>query len=148
MKLEQIKDPKLVRRIQQAMSNVDRLRRDMRPVCNPTAEIPIKAKKRIRQSSKPLMNKLETEFWQQWTGKHTDHLFIQEIRFRLGNGIWYKPDFVCLQSSPILAYEIKGPHAFRGGFENLKIAASKYPNICWVLAWKEGFQWQYQKVLP
>lgn len=109
--------------------------------------------KRIRQSHKPLMNKLESVFYdylrRQWPGAR---IYIQALRFKLGNGIWYCPDFVTQLPWPLLvkqvAYEVKGPHAFRGGFENLKVAAGLYPDTAWVLVWKEGGAWKVQEVLP
>lgn len=119
-------------------------------VARAKAELPMiqepKPRKRIRQSSKPELNKLEKEF-QCYVEEHTDLCLIsQSFRFKLGNGIWYKPDFVCFE--PMVCYEIKGPHSFRGGFENLKVAASKYPQFTWKLMWKEGNQWEEQIVLP
>ena len=50
--------------------------------------------------------------------------------------------------SDFLSVEVKGPHAFRRGFENLKMAAHKYPWIKWVLVWKENGEWREQTVLP
>lgn len=116
--------------------------------------------KRIRQDSKPLMNKLETEFYNTMKAAHPGAMIrIQALRFRLGNGIWYKPDFVVQEARYIdgnaplkeikqTAYEVKGPHAFRGGFENLKVAASVWTDVRWVLVWKEQGQWKEQVVLP
>jgi hypothetical protein len=66
----------------------------------------------------------------------------------LGNGIWYKPDFTGFVDGSYTAWEVKGPHAFRGGFENLKVAANQYKEINWHLVWKEGGQWKDQGVLP
>lgn len=137
MKLDQIKDPQLVRRIQQALESADGLKKDI------AREIP-RPGKRIRQSTKPLMNKLEREFYNQLPGK--DHIMVQAVRFRLANGLWYKPDFVLWAAQ--IAYEVKGPHAFRGGFENLKMAAATYPGIVWILVWKENGEWRNQRVLP
>lgn len=107
------------------------------------ADIP----KRIRQSSRPLLNKLE----QEWYDRHRDvfgFISIQAIRFKLGNGIWYKPDFVVWGEAGIYGYEIKGPHGFRGGFENLKVAAFLYRKIEWWLTWKENGEWKEQQILP
>lgn len=110
-----------------------------KPACPP---------KRIRQSSKPLMNKLESQWCEVLRrGCAPGELLIQALRFRLGNGIWYKPDFVII-SCAITAYEVKGPHSFRGGFENLKVAASLYPEVRWILVWKQDGKWQEQEVLP
>ena len=104
--------------------------------------------KRIRQSSKPLMNGLEQSFWNEVLNSVRPGAKAQAIRFRLANGIAYKPDFVDLSTQPLMAWECKGPHAFRGGLENLKMAANLYPEIYWVLVWKKDGQWQQQRVLP
>lgn len=109
--------------------------------------------KRIRQSDKPLMNKLESEYFAFLKAIYPfAHIRAQAKRFRLGNGIWYKPDFTSVlhygDSMKETAWEVKGPHAFRGGFENLKVAASLYPEIKWILVWKQNGKWQEQEVLP
>lgn len=114
---------------------------------------PIVKHKRIHQNSKPLLNKLEQEFFDTHLDKTVNTLVIKQgIRFRLANGLWYKPDFVCIALGdplvPIRGYEVKGPHAFRGGFENLKMAAALYFVIKWHLVWKENGQWHSQTVLP
>lgn len=112
-----------------------------------------KPPKRIRQSTKPLMNRLELE-WYDNLKVRFQILVSQSLRFKLGNGIWYKPDFVAWpsgfesQDTRMRAFEVKGPYSFRGGFENLKVAAHQYPQIKWTLVWKEGGQWKEQVVLP
>lgn len=105
--------------------------------------------KRIRQSSKPLMNKLEQEWFNLCLNSYPEGTkFVpQGIRFKLGNGIWYKPDLVVF-GEKVYAYECKGPFAHRGGFENLKVAAHQYPWIRWSLIWKEGYLWKEQIILP
>jgi len=113
----------------------------------------VKPPKRIRQSTKPLMNKLEQEWFEVLKLRFTV-IMPQSLRFMLGNGVWYKPDFVCWPAGfdsadpRMRAFECKGPFAHRGGFENLKIAATKYPAIRWTLAWKENGEWKEQLVLP
>lgn len=109
--------------------------------------------KRIRQNTNPLMNKLEQE-WFEVIKCRFRIIVPQGLRFMLGNGAWYKPDFICwptgLESEDIRmrAFEVKGPHVFRGGFENLKVAATKYPQIKWTLVWKQDGKWQEQTVFP
>jgi len=106
--------------------------------------------KRIRQSSKPEMNKLETRFLDHLKALYPSmSLYTQSIRFKLGNGIHYKPDVFTpvFEDSPA-CWEVKGEHAFRGGFENLKVAASKYPDFKWFLVWEQCGHWQEQLVLP
>jgi hypothetical protein len=105
--------------------------------------------KRIRQESKPLMNKLELEAWEVLSEMRNNSFIPQAIRFRLGNGIWYKPDFFSFFfSTGPHAVEVKGPHAFRGGFENLKVAAHEYPMVTWWLMWKEDGEWKRQEIKP
>lgn len=114
-----------------------------------TLNPPEPAPKRIRQSSKPLLNKLETEFLavleKDWP---PSCIRPQAKRFKLGNGIWYKPDFTIVTGGKERAYEVKGPHAFRGGFENLKVFAHQWPEVRVILAWKENGEWKSQEVLP
>ena len=108
----------------------------------------VSSKPRIRQSSKPLMNKLETECLSHLksTDSYPDCWISQAIRFRLGNGIWYKPDLMNHAMSVVV--EVKGPHAFRGGLENLKVAAGLYPWLEFWLMWKANGEWQQQLVKP
>ena len=110
--------------------------------CNPA--------KRLRQDTKPLLNKLEAEFQRYEEARIGEKLLPQALRFRLGNGIWYKPDFLRVRgiSGRLMLYEVKGPHSFRGGFENLKVAAGLYRDMDWRLVWKQSGQWQTQDVLP
>ena len=152
-RLDQIDNPVLRARIQRAIDAANEVRGQLKVVCPSPSEATIKmAKKRVRQSSKPLMNKLEAEFFNHMKCQYLEigygsEILAQALRFRLGNGIWYKPDFVQIRpSGRWTIYEVKGPHAFRGGLENLKIAASQYPLIQWVLAWKEGGEWVTQEI--
>lgn len=106
---------------------------------------------RIRQSSKPLMNQLESEWFALLKSSGwMNNLRPQAKRYKLGNGIWYKPDVTGNDSRDgrETAYEVKGPHAFRGGFENLKVAAGIWPEVRWILVWKVGEEWRQQDVLP
>lgn len=112
-------------------------------------------KKRIRQSSKPRLNKLETEWLEVLKLRFGESIIrSQSIRFELATGLWYKPDHVVFiggldsQDRSIRAFECKGPHAFRGGFENLKMAARAWPFIRFTLVWKENGQWKEQSVYP
>lgn len=117
--------------------------------------------RRLRQSSKPKTNKLENDFYETIKSFRPNFppIRIQAKRYLLGNGIWYKPDFTCSdypkyigESGPSkeTAWEVKGPHAFRGGYENLKVAASTYPEIRFILVWrdKQTGGWTQQEILP
>lgn len=128
-----------------------------RPQGKPLVEVfAAEAGKRIRQDAKPLLNKLEAE-WLSVLEKEFPNYprpRPQAKRYRLGNGIWYKPDFTASSwpaqygTAKETAWEVKGPHAFRGGLENLKVAASLYPEVRWILVWKENGNWKQQEVLP
>lgn len=108
-------------------------------------------KKRVRQSTKPLLNKLETEYFERlkllWPN---DTIRPQAKRYMLANGLWYKPDFtaVLCTGSGETAWEVKGPHSFRGGFENLKMAAFQWREVQFILAWKQDGKWVSQEILP
>ena len=107
-----------------------------------------RSSRRIRQSHKPLMNGLESDYFHSHLTAISAPVSIQDIRFRLANGLWYKSDFVVWWPKGPESIEVKGPHAFRGGFENLKMAAHKYPWIEWTLVWKACDKWMRQTVLP
>lgn len=105
--------------------------------------------KRLRQSSKPLLNKLETAFYAWMKREHPEQtLRPQAKRYELARGIWYKPDFTAMVDGTETAYEVKGPKAFRGGFENLKVAARVWPEVEWWLVWQDGGEWKHQQILP
>lgn len=148
-----ITDPRLIARVQAAMGAADRLAGDLRrdgsgPPSGPTPAIKTPPR-RIRQSQKPLLNKLEQEYYHHGGLVNlTSPVSIQAIRFRLANGLNYKPDFFLWFPNRPAGIEVKGPHAFRGGFENLKMAAHQYPWIQWILVWKQDGVWQRQEVLP
>lgn len=108
-------------------------------------------RKRLRQSDKPVLNILEQEFFDTYLSPPACSLLVypQGIRLELARGHWFKPDFF-VPGTPEqpTAFETKGPHAFRGGFENLKVAARVHPWCKFVLCWKEGCEWKQQIVLP
>lgn len=166
MDLASIKDPKLRQRIEEADARQNGVDRAALTKAAAKAEgVPhmVKGKRgRLRQSAKPLMNKLESEFYETIRAAFPNYppVRIQAKRYRLGNGIWYKPDFTAaawpaeepdpLGHSRETAWEVKGPKSFRGGFENLKVAASLYPEVRWLLVWKdkESGEWKEQHILP
>lgn len=110
---------------------------------------------RIRQSSEAL-NKLEAAWFSLIQNRYPNYPPVrpQSKRYRLGNGIWYKPDFTASiwpdLNGPAreTCWEVKGPHAFRGGFENLKVAAATFPEVRWILVWKQAGEWFQQDVKP
>jgi hypothetical protein len=104
--------------------------------------------KRIRQNTKPLMNKLETEYFEHLQVCRSEYtiLHIQAVTFKLANGVRYTPDFFIV--NPPMAFEVKGKWVDGDSFPKLKMAASVYPEISWRLAWKKDGVWQEQIVLP
>lgn len=110
----------------------------------------VKPLTRIRQSKKPLLNQLEGRYLQHLQQHSGCDIFPQAVRLKLGNGVWYKPDFIVITPvHDVLAIEVKGKHAFKGAFEKLKVAAAIYKWIRFKLVWwdeKEG--WTSQPVLP
>lgn len=97
------------------------------------------------------MNKLESEWFACLQSSHwMENLRTQAKRYELGTGIWYKPDMTGndTRDGRETCYEVKGPHAFRGGFENLKIAARVWPEVKWILVWKDSYEWKQQTILP
>jgi hypothetical protein len=103
----------------------------------------------IRQSSKPLMNKLETEFLGQLRLFGWETILCQSVKLRLGNGVWYTPDFITYGSGSncgLVVWEVKGPHVWEDSIIKLKVAAGQYPLAEWRLAHKERGMWEYQIV--
>lgn len=106
--------------------------------------------KRIRQRTKPLSNKLETEFgaWLRQQVPGAKAFYEQAITVRLCNGVRYSPDWVVLYGAEVFCYEVKGRHVWDDSIVKLKVAASSFPEWYWHLAWKQDGQWQVQGVLP
>jgi hypothetical protein len=110
--------------------------------------------KRIRQDSKPLLNKLEQEFFDYLTAEYdVENLRAQAITYRIGNGVRFTPDLTGHIWNPpaephFTAWEVKGKHAWDDALVKLKVAAGLYPEIDWILVWKENGEWKEQRVLP
>lgn len=124
------------------------------PRADPVVSAPIieASKKRLRQSAKPVLNALETRFLAQLQIDYPGKLILpQSVRLELARGIWYKPDFFLpnpFGEGDSFAFECKGPHVFRGGFENLKVAARVHPWVTFILVWEASGVWQRQTILP
>lgn len=132
----------------QASKDVQALNREIARICPKPEELSTKSvKERIRQDKNPLMNKLESEWFEKLKTFFPSRIIRpQSLRFRLANGLWYKPDFTSIDMK--MAWEVKGPFAHRGGFENLKMAAACYTEWKWRLVWKENGRWMDQEILP
>ena len=107
------------------------------------------ASRRVRQSSKPLMNGLETRFYQKLLKSHDPKtIHCQAIKLRLANGLTFLPDFIVFSKDGVLAWETKGKWIDGDSIPKLKMAASVYRSIHFVLAWEQDGLWVEQTVLP
>lgn len=107
----------------------------------------ISGEKRLRQSEKPLLNKLETAWLAQLTAMYPGvKIHSQAKKYKLGNGVGYTPDFVATIDGKETAWETKG--FFRDDAAvKLKVAAMIFPEVDWWLCWKEKGAWKTQKIL-
>lgn len=108
--------------------------------------------KRLRQDTKPLMNKLEQEYFNVLTRTHPGNKTIraQAKRYKLANGAWYKPDITANINGREMAFECKGPKQMKSmarAMLTVKFAAAQWPEVCWALVWKDNGLWQRQEVL-
>ena len=107
--------------------------------------------KRIRQGEKP-PNKLESDWRLHLVTLHPDIKFRdQAIRFRLANGAWYKPDLMAWMNCRMVCWETKGPKQAKNvarGILTIKVAAALWPEVLFILVWKENGEWKQQEVLP
>lgn len=108
-------------------------------------------KKRIRQSSRPLLNKLESDFLERLKRLHPGvTIHAQAWRVRIAGSAWYKPDFCAFVDGRWCAWETKGnagKNIDRGKLA-LKVAASAFPEVEWKIVWRERGVWREQIVLP
>lgn len=115
----------------------------------PAPPSPVAASKRIKQRTKPMMNKLEQEFFGMLKSFDLGVVRGQAVRFRLANGVDYTPDFFCpsWMGHP-RCWEVKGKQAWDDAIVKLKVAAHEWPEIRWILVWKENGEWKEQRVEP
>lgn len=108
--------------------------------------------KRIRQDSKPLMNKLETEWLNRLREVYPNvQIHSQEWRVKIGNGAWFKVDHCAFIEGKWTAWEVKGPKEGKNvarGLLALKCASKSFPEVEWILVWKQNGIWSQQIVLP
>jgi hypothetical protein len=78
------------------------------------------------------------------------NLRAQAIKFKIGNNAFYKPDMTGEIAGIWHAWEVKGnkgKNIDRGKLA-LKVAASAWPEVVFILAWKTDGQWNEQRILP
>ena len=107
---------------------------------------------RIRQDAKPLMNGLETEWFNHLKSWGTvENLSGQALRFKLANGAWYKIDVVGWVNDRLTGWEIKGGKGMKGIAKStltMKVVAQQWPMVDFFLVWKnKDGQWNQQLVL-
>lgn len=107
---------------------------------------------RLRQKQGNGLNKTEAAFlaYLQASDQYAD-ILPQSVTLLIANGCRYTPDFLAvdqsLGSSALTAYEVKGFMRDDAGVK-LKVAASKYPWIKFILVWRKAGAWQMQEILP
>lgn len=115
----------------------------------------VKAKRIIRQSTRE-PNETERRFESNFLKPMLAagiivHYRFEPLRLRLGNGAWYKCEWVATDTSGRTSlYEVKGgrPRQREAGILTIKVAASLYPEYeFWLYRWQNG-QWDEQRVLP
>ena len=109
--------------------------------------------RRIKQRTKPLLNKLEQE-WRERLLLVSLRIYSQSITFKLANGLKYTPDFFSFdwpstgEFNRPTAWEVKGPWATDDAIAKVKMFAMAYPEIRVILVWKDdNKQWCQQRVL-
>lgn len=118
--------------------------------------------KRVRQDTKPVLNKLESRWLERLKADFPNESFrYQDRRYKLANGVWYKPDITCARHEwPCeearslrfreTCWECKGPKEMKNmarAMLVIKMAAHQWPEIRWVLVWEDG-GWNEQEILP
>lgn len=120
------------------------------------AKVAAPTERRIRQSQKPIMNKLEAEFYETIKNRYPNFppVRIQAKTFLIANGCRYTPDFTVSlwpqENGPAkeTAFEVKGKHSWDDAMVKLKVFASVWTEVTLVLVWKEFDGWKQQTILP
>ena len=105
---------------------------------------PTAVKVGMPETSGTSLNKLETEFLSLLErGPFTD-IESQSIKFRLAGRTWYTPDFVARETrmGNVWVFEVKG-FMRDDAVVKLKVAASMYPWLTWILVTKGKLGWKF-----
>lgn len=140
--MSEINDPVLRQRILEAMGET-KPTKPPEPAC------------RVRQSHQPKLNKLETEWFNLIKDRYPNCPPVrpQAKTYVLANGVRYTPDLSCSmwpwegESAKETCWEVKGPHAWEDALVKIKVAAHEWPEIRWVLVWKNNGRWFQQVVI-
>jgi hypothetical protein len=122
-------------------------------VKRPTPAVPAPTAKRVRQDPKPVLNGLETAWRDRLRTTLPTGTVIHEQaqKFKLANGAFYKPDMTACVAGKWLAWECKGGSKMKGvskGMLALKVAATCWPEVQFILVWRDGQAWQTQVIYP
>ncbi len=104
------------------------------------------------------MNKLEEAWFNRVSSQNPNYPRprAHSLTFKLANGVTYCPD-VFVSEWPVIgecakptAWEVKGKKAWDDAIVKLKVAAHEWPEIRWVLVWKDSRDggWREQTILP
>jgi len=66
------------------------------------------------------------------------------IKFKLGNGAWYTPDFVVTKEDVMEIHEIKG-HWKEAAKVRIKVASTLYPQFRWMAVYWKKKRWIYEE---
>ncbi len=105
------------------------------------------AKPMLRQKSGQKLNKTEAAYLSHLRGVLPPESFVEPhaLTLLLANGLRYTPDFIVSDSSGLWAYEVKG-HMRDDAAAKLKMAASKFTFIKFILVWRNGASWGQQRI--
>lgn len=107
-------------------------------------------KSSLRQKTKRNINQLESDFLLYLkTYAVAGKIKSQAITLVLANGCRYTPDFCVFgHENQLIAYEVKGPFFRDDAKVKLKVAASVFPEIEFVLAERKNGAWTETKIYP
>lgn len=119
----------------------------------PTGTFTHQPPKRIRQSTKPLLNKTEQRYCDLLEARGCGPIFKQAFTLRLDPPYKsYKPDLAYFGDKGFIALtfvEVKGPHRFRkAGIAKAALAAKTYPQFRFELADWTGKEWKESVLTP
>lgn len=72
----------------------------------------------------------------------------ESVRFAIGNGVTFAPDWPAWKDGRLRFYEVKGAFIREDAIVKLKCFATQYPeHELWLYQWKGG-DWIVQRILP
>lgn len=116
----------------------------------PVAQVAQEAS-RVRQETKPRLNKLESDWLAVLRVTYPGvTIHSQSWRVEIASGAWYKVDHCAVIDGRWTAWECKGPSKTKGcakGLLALKVAAKEFPEVHWILVWREDGHWKQQTIV-